>query len=229
MEILYEDNHFIAINKPPSEIVQGDKTGDSPLSEKLKQYIKEKYNKPGDVFLGVPHRIDRPVSGVLLFAKTGKALGRINEMFRNKEVKKTYWAVVGNRPPAEAGQLVHYLRKNQQANVSRAYEKEVPDSKKAELEYLLKATSENYFLLEVYPHTGRHHQIRAQLSAIGCPIRGDVKYGAKRPNADLSIHLHALRMEFMHPVKKTVVRISCPPPAGDALWRAFAAQLDRPE
>ncbi len=220
LAVLYEDNHLVAINKRPSEIVQADKTGDIPLSEKVKQYIKEKYNKPGEAFIGVIHRIDRPVSGVVLFARTGKALERMNELFRTKEVKKTYWAVVKERPKQENGHLVHYLKKNQAKNMSKAYDKEVSGSLKAELDYRILFSSENYHLLEINPLTGRHHQIRVQLSAMGCPIKGDVKYGFRRTNDNASIHLHARKVEFMHPVKKESITIAADPPA-DVLWNEF--------
>ena len=224
MEILFEDNHLIAVNKKPSEIVQGDKTGDEPLSEKVKKYLKEKYQKSGEVFLGVIHRIDRPVSGVVIFAKTSKALARMNEMFRTKEVKKTYWAVVKNKPNPESGHLIHYMKKNEQKNISRAYEKEIPGSLKAELDYKLLCSSENYYLLEINPHTGRHHQIRAQLSAIGCPIKGDIKYGFKRTNENASIHLHARKAKFIHPVKQEPITIVANPP-DEVLWNAFLRML----
>ena len=234
MEILFEDNHLIAINKKPSEIVQGDKTGDEPLSEKVKQYIREKYNKPGDAYLGVAHRIDRPVSGVVIFAKTSKALSRLNEMFRDKEVKKTYWAVVKNKPVAETGHLVHFLKKNEQKNMSRAYDKETQGALKSELDYKILFSSDNYYLLEINPQTGRHHQIRVQLSAIGCPIKGDVKYGFRRSNEDASIHLHARKAEFIHPVgnisngvnpvKKEPVTIIANPP-DEVLWNYFLEKV----
>ncbi|MEK6615991.1 MAG: RNA pseudouridine synthase [Bacteroidota bacterium] len=220
MEILFEDNHLIAINKKPSEIVQGDKTGDEPLSEKVKQYIREKYNKQGDAYLGVAHRIDRPVSGVVIFAKTSKALSRLNEMFRDKKVKKTYWAIVKNKPTPESSHLIHYLKKNEQKNSSRAYEKEIEGALKAELEYKIISSSDNYHLLEINPHTGRHHQIRVQLSAIGCPIKGDVKYGFRRGNDTASIHLHARQTEFIHPVKKELITIMANPP-DEVLWNYF--------
>lgn len=220
MEILFEDNHLIVVNKNPSEIVQGDKTGDVPLSEKVKSYLKNKYSKPGEVFLGVTHRIDRPVSGIVIFAKTGKALERMNTMFREKEVKKTYWAVVKNKPQEEHGTLIHFLKKNEAKNRSTAYAKDIPGSKQAELDYILLASSDTYHLLEVYPKTGRHHQIRAQLSAMGCPIKGDVKYGFARTNKDASIHLHARKVEFIHPVQKTPVIITSNPPA-ENLWQEF--------
>ncbi|MCC7301236.1 MAG: RluA family pseudouridine synthase [Bacteroidia bacterium] len=219
MEILYEDNHLIILNKCPGEIVQGDKTGDVPLSEKLKQFLKDKYGKPGNVFVGVAHRLDRPVSGVVIFAKTSKALARLNEMLRNREIEKTYWAVVSGDPPPE-GHLIHYLRKNQEKNISRAYEKEVQGSLRAELKFHRVTSSDHYHLLEVNLMTGRHHQIRAQLSAAGFPIKGDVKYGARRANEDRSIHLHSRKTVFLHPVKREMLEITAPPPA-DALWQAL--------
>lgn len=220
MKVVYEDNHLIVVNKTASEIVQGDKTGDEPLSEIVKRYIKEKYAKPGNVFLGVTHRLDRPVSGLVLFAKTGKALARMNEMFRNGEVKKTYWAIVKQRPPQEEGELVHYLVRNEKQNKSYAYDREVKDSKKAILHYRLIAHSENYFLLEVDLKTGRHHQIRCQLAKMGCPIKGDLKYGFPRSNPDGSICLHARQIRFVHPVSKLPVDITAPLPAGN-LWKSF--------
>ena len=224
IEILYEDNHLIAVNKKPSEIVQGDKTGDEPLSEKIKQYLRVTYNKPGNVFLGVIHRIDRPVSGVVVFAKTGKALSRMNELFRTKKVQKTYWAVTENIPEQPEGTLVHYLKKNQKQNKSYALLYEEKDYKRAELTYKTLAHSDRYHLLEIHPLTGRHHQIRVQLSAVECPIKGDVKYGFKRPNKDVSIHLHARKVEFIHPVKKEPVSIVSSPP-DDVLWNAFTKFL----
>lgn len=220
IEVLYEDNHIIAVNKKPSEIVQGDKTGDKPLSELVKEYIKVKYNKPGEVFIGTVHRIDRPVSGIVLFAKTSKALARLNEMFRTKEIQKTYWAVVRDKPEKTQGHLVHYLKKNEQNNKSKAFDKEMPGSSKAELDYKLLHSSVNYHLLEVNPLTGRHHQIRVQLSSMGCPIKGDVKYGAKRGNDNGSIHLHARKVEFIHPVKQEPLVIVANPPE-DPLWKDF--------
>ena len=224
MEILFEDNHLIAINKKPSEIVQGDKTGDTPLSDFVKQYIKEKYKKPGEVFLGVTHRIDRPVSGVVIFARTSKALARINEMFREKEIKKTYWAVVKNKPKTNSGTLVHYLIKNEQTNKSRAYEKEMPDALKSELDYKIIFSSDNYHLLEINPRTGRHHQIRVQLAAVGSPIKGDFKYGFKRGNEDASIHLHARKVELIHPVSKELITIIANPPS-EVLWNYFMGKM----
>lgn len=220
IEVLFEDNHIIAVNKKPSDIIQGDKTGDVPLSEHVKNYIKKKYDKPGEVYLGTVHRLDRPVSGVVLFAKTSKSLSRLNELFRNKEIQKTYWAVVKNKPAKEQDHLVHYLIKNEQKNQSKAYPKEVKGSLKCELGYKLIQSSDNYFLLEVNPFTGRHHQIRVQLSSIGCPIKGDLKYGAKRSNPDGSIHLHARKIEFVHPVKKESLTIVADPP-NEPLWNSF--------
>lgn len=222
--ILYEDNHLIIYNKRPSQIVQGDKTGDTPLSDLLKAFIKERNKKPGNVFLGVVHRIDRPVSGVVIFAKTSKALTRLNEMIKAGEIHKTYWAVVKNPPPEESGHLVHYLKKNEEKNKSFAYDKEVNGSRKAELTYRMIARSSNYFLLEVILLTGRHHQIRSQLSKIGCPIKGDLKYGFDRSNADGSIHLHARQIEFIHPVSKEKISIIADPP-DDNLWASFISSL----
>lgn len=220
MKVIYEDNHIIIVNKTSSEIVQGDKTGDTPLSETVKQYIKEKYAKPGNVFLGVTHRLDRPVSGIVVFAKTSKALSRLNEMFRNNEVKKTYWAVVKNQPPQLEGELVHYMVKNEKQNKSYAYAKEVPNSKKAILNYKVIAHSVNYYLLEVDLKTGRHHQIRCQLAKMGCPIKGDLKYGSPRSNPDGSICLHARSISFIHPVSKEPINITAPLPEG-GVWDAF--------
>jgi len=222
--ILYEDNHLIVINKPAGMLVQGDKTGDMPLNELMKLYIKEKYNKPGEVFLGVTHRIDRPVSGVLLFARTSKALARLNEMFRKKEFQKTYWAVVGNRPAGENGTLEHYLIKDQVRNKSKAYKTEKKNTKHAVLNYTLLQASQKYFLLEILPQTGRHHQIRVQLASIQCPIKGDIKYGFNRTNKDASIHLHARKISFTHPVKKTPIVITASVPQHDALWKVFEEQ-----
>ena len=193
MEVIYEDNHIIAVNKTCSEIVQGDKTGDKPLSDIVKDWLKVKYNKPGNVFVGVTHRLDRPVSGLVLFAKTSKALSRLNEMFREGGVKKTYWAIVRNRPSQDEGELVHYLVKNEKQNKSYAYPTEKPQSKKAILHYKLIASSDNYHLLEVDLKTGRHHQIRCQLAKMGCPIKGDLKYGFDRSNKDGGISLHSRR------------------------------------
>ena len=218
MTVLYEDNHLIAVNKTSSEIVQGDKTGDTPLSETVKQWLKEKYQKPGDVFIGVTHRLDRPVSGVTLFAKTSKALERMNEMFRRGEVEKTYWAIVANQPPEPEGELVNYLVRNEKQNKSYAYDSEKPDSKKAILTYRLIASSERYYLLEIDLKTGRHHQIRCQLAKIGCPVKGDLKYGFSRSNPDGGISLHARKMKFIHPVSKKEIEIVAPVPEKD-IWK----------
>ena len=220
MTVVYEDNHIIVVNKTASEIVQADKTGDTPLSETVKQYLKEKYQKPGNVFLGVTHRLDRPVSGLVIFAKTSKALTRLNEMFRAGEVKKTYWAVVKNAPKESEGELVHFLVRNEKQNKSYAYDKEVTNSKKAVLDYRLIGRSDNYYLLEVDLKTGRHHQIRCQLAKMGCPIKGDLKYGSPRSNPDGSICLHARRVRFVHPVSKELIELKAPLPEGN-LWKGF--------
>lgn len=220
MDVVYEDNHLIIVNKSSSEIVQGDKTGDKPLAEMVKEYIKQKYHKPGNVFLGVVHRLDRPVSGLVVFARTSKALARLNEMFRTKEVHKTYWAIVGNCPPTEEGELVHWLVRNEKQNKSYAYDKEKPEAKKAILDYKLIGRSERYFLLEVDLKTGRHHQIRCQLAKMGCPIKGDLKYGSPRSNRDGSICLHARRVRFVHPVSKQEIDVTAPVPEGN-LWHSF--------
>ena len=215
--VLYEDNHLIAVKKEPGSIVQSDKTGDETLAEEVKAYIKRKYKKPGDVFLGIVHRLDRPVGGVIVFARTSKALTRMNELFREKKISKTYWAIVEEKPPREDGQLVNWLKKNQEKNRSRAYDIEVKDSKKAELTYRLMGRSKHYYYIEVHPKTGRHHQIRVQLAHLGCKIKGDVKYGAKRTNKDGSIHLFARSLSFIHPVKKEKLIIRSNPPM-DSLW-----------
>ena len=220
MEVVYEDNHLIIVNKTASEIVQGDKTGDTPLSETVKAYLKEKYQKPGNVFIGVTHRLDRPVSGLVVFAKTGKALSRLNEMFRTGQVEKTYWAVVKNFPPNQEKILTHYLVRNEKQNKSYAYDKEMPNSKLAKLHYKLIGKSENYYLLEVNLMTGRHHQIRCQLSKIGCPIKGDLKYGAPRSNPDGSICLHARKVKLIHPVSKQLIEVEAPVP-NNSLWQGF--------
>ena len=220
MTVVYEDNHIVVVNKTSSEIVQGDKTGDTPLSEMVKQYLKEKYNKPGNVFIGVTHRLDRPVSGLVVFAKTSKALPRLNEMFRNGEVKKTYWAIVKECPKETEGELVHYLVRNEKQNKSYAYDKEVKNSKKAVLHYKLIGHSQNYYLLEVDLKTGRHHQIRCQLAKMGCTIKGDLKYGSPRSNPDGSICLHARTVQFVHPVSKEMIRLTAPVPEGN-LWNGF--------
>jgi len=226
LEVLYEDNHIIAVNKRPSDIVQGDKTGDTPLSDFVKQYVKEKYNKPGEVFIGTVHRIDRPVSGIVLFARTSKALTRLNEMFQTKEIKKTYWAVVKNRPAKESGNLVHYLKKNEAKNMSKAFAKEQPGALRSELDYTLICSLDNYHLLEINPHTGRHHQIRVQLSSMGSPIKGDLKYGFDRSNKDASIHLHARKIEFIHPVKKEPITIIAPPP-DEVIWNEILKRVGK--
>jgi 23S rRNA pseudouridine1911/1915/1917 synthase len=217
LQVLFEDNHIIVVNKRPGDIVQGDKTGDKPLSEVVKSYLKEKYNKPGNVYWGVVHRLDRPTSGIVLFAKTSKALPRLNKLFQEKAAQKTYWAIVKNAPPKKSDTLVHFLKRNPKQNKSYAHIKEVPESKKAILEYRLLKKLDNYFLLEVDLHTGRHHQIRSQLSAIGSPIKGDLKYGFDRSNKDASIHLHARELKFIHPVKKEEIHIIAPPP-DEVLW-----------
>lgn len=224
LDVLYEDNHIIAVNKRPSDIVQGDKTGDKPLSEIVKEYVKQQYNKPGDVFIGVAHRLDRPVSGVVLFARTSKALERLNKLFRDKTIQKTYWAVVKNKPAKESGHLAHYMIKNEAKNMSKAYTEERNGSLLAELDYKLIASSDTYHLLEVSPITGRHHQIRVQLASMGCPIKGDLKYGFSRSNTNASIHLHARKIEFIHPVKQEPICIIAPPPK-DPVWDAFIKQL----
>lgn len=218
--ILYEDNHIIIINKLPSEIVQGDKTGDMPLSDLVKAYIATKYQKPGNVFLGVVHRIDRPVSGAVIFARTSKALARLNEMLVNRELEKRYWAVVKQTPPEKQGQLKGFLLKNEKQNKSYYVKEGTPGSKQAALNYEVLAKSKDYYLLEVELITGRHHQVRAQLAAMGCPIKGDLKYGFDRSNSDGSIHLHARKLSFKHPVKDEQIEILAPVP-DDKLWQFF--------
>ena len=220
LQILHEDNHIIAINKRIGDIVQGDKTGDKPLSEVVKEYIKEKYNKPGEVFLGVVHRLDRPTTGIVVFARTSKALTRLNELFSNRETQKTYWAIVKNKPEKEQDTLVHFLKRNEKNNTSKAHIHEVPDSKLASLEYQIIKELTNYTALEIQLHTGRHHQIRAQLAAIGCPIKGDLKYGFDRSNPDGGINLHARRLVFIHPVSKEVLEIIAPTPK-DSIWNSI--------
>lgn len=220
--ILYEDNHLLIINKRPSQIVQGDKTGDLSLVDLIKSFIKKRDSKPGNVFLGLVHRIDRPVSGTVIFTKTAKSLTRMNLMLKNGEIRKTYWAVVKNCPVPEKGILVHYLKKNEEKNKSAAYDKPVGDAKRAELSYEVTAKSDTYFLVEIQLHTGRHHQIRSQLSKIGSPIKGDLKYGYDRSNSDGSIHLHARSVEFIHPVRKENIIVVAPPPA-DKIWDFFSA------
>lgn len=221
MTVLYEDNHIIAVNKNCSEITQGDKTGDTPLSEIVKQYIKEKYHKPGNVFLGVTHRLDRPVSGIVLFARTSKALTRLNEMFRTQQIDKKYWAIVTDAPQPTQNELIHYLQKNERQNKSYASHSETKNSKKAILTYKTISKSDRYTLLEITLKTGRHHQIRCQLSHIGSVIKGDLKYGAKRSNPNGGISLHARSVSFVHPVSKEQIQIIAPTPQEDALWQFF--------
>ncbi len=218
--ILYEDNHIIIVNKRSSDLVQGDGTGDEPLDDIVRAYIKEKYNKPGDVFLGVVHRLDRPVSGCVVYARTSKALSRLSELFRTREVKKHYWAIVTERPPEDEGTLRSYLKKNEKQNKSYAFDREVKGSKLAELSYRILARSERFYLLEIDLHTGRHHQIRAQLAAAGCPVKGDLKYGAKRSNEGGGISLHSRRVSFIHPVKKEEISVEAPLP-DDRTWKLF--------
>ncbi len=222
MQVIYEDNHIIIVSKRSGEIVQGDKTGDEPLGESVKRYIKEAYAKPGNVFLGVVHRLDRPVSGLVMFARTSKALPRLNKMFAGSDVHKTYWAIVKDMPPKTEGTLIHWLVRNEKQNKSYAYDKEVPNSKRAELDYKVIGRSDNYYLLEVNLKTGRHHQIRCQLAKMGCPIKGDLKYGAKRSNPDGSICLHSRKMEFIHPVSQKQITVEAPVP-NDPLWQSFNA------
>jgi len=219
LQVLYEDNHIIVVNKRVGDIVQGDKTGDKPLSDVVKEYLKDKYGKPGDVFLGVVHRLDRPTTGIVLFARTSKALERMNELFKNRETQKTYWAIVKNRPSKEQDTLVHFLKRNEKSNTSKAHIKEVPESKKAILDYKVINKLTNYYALEINLQTGRHHQIRSQLSAIGSPIKGDLKYGFDRSNQDGGIHLHARQLRFIHPVKKEPIEIIAPVP-DDSIWKA---------
>ena len=221
MNVVYEDNHIIIVNKASGEIVQGDKTGDIPLSETVKQYIKEKYQKPGNVFLGVVHRLDRPVSGLVVFAKTSKALSRLNDMFRTGDVNKTYWAIVKRGDIAPEATLTDWLTRNERQNKSYAHPREVPGSKKAVLSYKVRSVSDNYMLLEVHLMTGRHHQIRCQLANMGCPIKGDLKYGSPRSNPDGSISLMSRRVEFVHPVSKETIVAEAPVP-NERLWQALA-------
>lgn len=220
LQILHEDNHIIVINKRVGDIVQGDKTGDKPLSEVVKEYIKDKYNKPGEVFLGVVHRLDRPTTGIVIFAKTSKALERMNKMFSERATQKTYWAVVKNKPPKNEDNLIHFLKRNEKNNTSKAHLKEVPESKKASLDYKIIKELNNYFALEINLHSGRHHQIRVQLQAIGCPIKGDLKYGFDRSNPDGGIHLHARKLNFIHPVSKEEITIIAQTP-NDSIWNAI--------
>lgn len=219
LQVLYEDNHIIVINKRAGDIVQGDKTGDKPLSDVVKEYIAEKYNKPGNVYLGTVHRLDRPTTGLVIFAKTSKVLPRLNKLFVSKNISKTYWALVKNQPEKESDSLTHWLKKNPKNNKSKAHINQVPDSKKAILHYKTIKTLDNYFLLEVNLETGRHHQIRVQLSNIGSPIKGDLKYGFDRSNKDASISLHARNIKFVHPVSKIELDITAPLPK-DAIWDA---------
>lgn len=221
LEVLYEDNHLIAVNKRSGDITQGDKTGDRPLPEIIQDWLKEKYNKPGNVFCGVIHRLDRPTTGIVLFAKTSKALARMNQQFQTKEVQKTYWAITEKSSVPPTGHLINYLRKDTVKNKSFAFDKEVPESKKAELTYEKISQSDRYDLFEVAPKTGRHHQIRVQLSTIGAIIKGDLKYGAKRSNPDGSICLHARKLSFIHPVSKEEIVITAPVPKEDTLWQFF--------
>jgi 23S rRNA pseudouridine1911/1915/1917 synthase len=217
LQILHEDNHIIVVNKRVGDIVQGDKTGDKPLSEIVKEYIKDKYSKPGEVFLGVVHRLDRPTTGIVIFARTSKALTRLNEMFSARETQKTYWAVVKNKPEKQEDTLVHFLKRNEKNNTSKAHLKEIPESKIAKLDYKIIRELNSYFVLEINLQTGRHHQIRAQLAAIGCPIKGDLKYGFDRSNPDGGIHLHARKLAFVHPVSKEEIEILAPTPK-NSLW-----------
>jgi 23S rRNA pseudouridine1911/1915/1917 synthase len=224
LRILYEDNHIIAVNKTVSDLVQKDNTGDPALDDKVKKYLREKYNKPGEAFLGVVHRIDRPVSGVVLFARTGKALARMNKMFKEGTITKTYWAVVKNQPPQPSGTLVHYVTRDAAKNKSFCSAEPKPAAKKAVLHYSVIGRSDRYFLLEVNLETGRHHQIRSQLAHIGCPIKGDLKYGYPRSNENGGISLHARNVRFIHPVRNEAVSITADPDTDDALWKFF---LDR--
>ncbi len=221
LDILYEDNHLIIVNKKCGEIVQGDKTGDETLADKVKHYLKDKYKKPGDVFLGITHRLDRPTSGIVIFARTSKALSRINKMFAEHKIQKTYLAIVNNAPPKSKDTLTHYLSRNRKQNKSYANDKPGKDAKKAILSYELIAESERFYLLKIHLHTGRHHQIRAQLSKIGCFIKGDLKYGFPRSNPDSGISLHARQVEFTHPVKKEKIKLIAPMPK-DKLWDYFS-------
>ncbi len=219
LQVLFEDNHIIVVNKRAGDIVQGDKTGDKPLSDVVKEYLKEKYDKPGHVFLGVVHRLDRPTTGITVFARTSKALPRLNKLFVDKKIQKTYWAIVQNQPPKNNDTLTHWLIKNPKNNKSKAYKNEVEGSKKAILHYKLLQKLDRYFLLEINLETGRHHQIRTQLATIGCIIKGDLKYGAKRSNKDAGIHLHARYLSFIHPVSKEVINNTAPLP-NDSVWDA---------
>ena len=226
MKVVYEDNHIIIVYKESGEIVQGDKTGDKPLSAIVQEWLKEKYHKPGNVFIGVVHRLDRPVSGLVVFAKTSKALSRLCKMFAQGEIHKTYWAIVANRPPKSEDTLVHWIRRNERQNKSYAYEKETDNSKRAVLQYKILAQSDRYSLVSVTLLTGRHHQIRCQLAHIGCPIKGDLKYGAPRSNPDGSISLLSHRVEFVHPVSKEPIVVESPFPK-DTLWQYFSQVVDK--
>ena len=224
LQVLFEDNHLIAVNKPAGVLVQGDDTGDRPLGEFVKDYIKDRYNKPGAVFLGVIHRLDRPVSGVTIFARTSKALTRMNQLFKDREIQKVYWAISATRPEPLSGHLVHYIEKDRNKNFAHAYAKAKGDAKRSELDYSLMAAIGSHNLIEVKPETGRPHQIRVQLARMGCPIRGDVKYGFPTPNPDGSIHLHCRSLSFEHPVKKEPVTIVANPDDQDEIWRLFKQQ-----
>ena len=226
MRVVYEDNHVIIVHKESGEIVQGDKTGDKPLSETVKDYIRDKYHKPGNVFLGVVHRLDRPVAGLVVFARTSKALSRLNDMFRNGEVHKTYWAITKNKPAEDEGTLVNWIVRNEKQNKSYVYDKEVPGAKRAELKYRVIAHTENYHLLEVHLLTGRHHQIRCQLAHMGCAIKGDLKYAAPRSNPDGSISLLSREVAFIHPVSKKEIKAESLIP-DDRLWRDIAEEVTK--
>jgi 23S rRNA pseudouridine1911/1915/1917 synthase len=220
LQVLHEDNHIIVVNKRVGDIVQGDKTGDKPLSDVVKEYIKVKYNKPGEVFLGVVHRLDRPTTGIVVFARTSKALTRLNELFKNRETQKTYWAIVKNKPANSEDKLIHFIKRNEKNNTSKAHIKEVPESKLASLDYAVFKELDNYFALQINLHTGRHHQIRAQLAAIGSPIKGDLKYGFDRSNPNGGIHLHARKLMFIHPVTKETLSITAAVP-NEVIWNTL--------
>ena len=219
LQVLFEDNHLIAINKRPGDIVQGDKTKDTPLVEIVKEYLKIKYDKPGNVYLGVIHRIDRPTSGIVMFAKTSKALSRMNAMLKNQDVNKLYWAITQNKPDNKTGKLIHWLRKNPKNNKSTHFSKETANAKRAVLNYRILKTLDNYYLLEIKMESGRHHQIRCQLQAIGCPIKGDIKYGSKRTNKDGSIDLHARNLQLIHPVTKKEIDVTAPV-RDEKIWKS---------
>ena len=222
--VLYEDNHLIAINKLAGELVQGDESGDRTLADDVKDYLKRKYSKPGNVYLGIPHRLDRPTTGIVIYAKTDKALSRMTALFRTSDVKKTYWAIIDKCPERPEGELIHYITRDAKSNKSFASSKDRPGAKLARLSYRVLASSDRYHLIEIDLHTGRHHQIRAQLAALGIHIKGDLKYGAARSNPDGGISLHARRVSFTHPIKKEEVTITAPPP-GDTLWAYFLGQV----